>query len=44
LLFNSLGTAPNSAIQRYVNEKKVPYLSIPSGADKWGDYQRYPGQ
>ena len=41
-LFNTLGTAPNSAIQRYVNEKKVPNLFISSGADKWGDYQQFP--
>ncbi len=41
-LFSTLGTAPNTAIQRYVNEKKVPNLFISSGADKWGDYQRFP--
>jgi branched-chain amino acid transport system substrate-binding protein len=41
-LFNTLGTATNSAIQRYVNEKKVPHLFISSGADKWGDYQHFP--
>ena len=39
LLFNTLGTAPNTAIQRYVNQKKVPHLFISTGADKWGDYQ-----
>lgn len=42
LLFNSLGTAPNTAIQRYVNQKKVPHLFISTGADKWGDYQHFP--
>jgi branched-chain amino acid transport system substrate-binding protein len=42
LLFNTLGTAPNSAIQRYVNQKKVPHLLISTGADKWGDYQHFP--
>jgi branched-chain amino acid transport system substrate-binding protein len=41
-LFNTLGTATNSAIQRYVNEKKVPNLFVSSGADKWGDYQQFP--
>jgi branched-chain amino acid transport system substrate-binding protein len=42
LLFNTLGTAPNMAIQRYVNQKKVPHLFISTGADKWGDYHHFP--
>lgn len=42
LLFNTLGTATNSAIYRYVNQKKVPHLFVSSGADKWGDYQHFP--
>jgi branched-chain amino acid transport system substrate-binding protein len=42
LLFSTLGTAPNTAIQRYVNQKKVPQLFISTGADKWGDYQHFP--
>jgi branched-chain amino acid transport system substrate-binding protein len=42
LLFNTLGTPTNSAVRRYVNEKKVPHLFISSGADKWGDYQHFP--
>ena len=42
LLFNTLGTPTNSAIYRYVNEKKVPHLFISTGADKWGDYQHFP--
>jgi branched-chain amino acid transport system substrate-binding protein len=42
LLSNTLGVAFNSAISRYVNEKKVPHLFISSGADKRGDYQRFP--
>jgi branched-chain amino acid transport system substrate-binding protein len=42
LLFNTLGTPTNSAIQRYVNEKKVPHLFISAGADKFGDYQHFP--
>jgi branched-chain amino acid transport system substrate-binding protein len=41
-LFNTLGTPTNSAIQRYVNQKKVPHLFVATGADKWGDYQRFP--
>src|ERR1700744_702441 len=41
-LFNTLGTPTNTAIQRYVNQKKVPHLFISTGADKWGDYQHFP--
>src|ERR1700751_5546945 len=33
-LFNTLGTPTNSAIQRYVNEKKVPHLFISAGGAK----------
>src|SRR6202051_181555 len=41
-LFNTLGTPTNSAIQKYVNQKKVPNLFISTGADKWGDYEHFP--
>ena len=41
-LFQNLGTPTNTAIQRYVNMKKVPHLFISTGADKWGDYQHFP--
>jgi branched-chain amino acid transport system substrate-binding protein len=41
-LFNTLGTPSNTAIQRYVNQKKVPHLFLATGADKWGDYEHYP--
>jgi branched-chain amino acid transport system substrate-binding protein len=41
-LFNTLGTPTNSAIVRYVNQKKVPQLFIASGAAKWGDIKDYP--
>jgi branched-chain amino acid transport system substrate-binding protein len=42
LLFQTLGTPTNTAIHRYVNQKKVPHLFISTGADKWGDYQHFP--
>jgi branched-chain amino acid transport system substrate-binding protein len=42
LLFNNLGTACNSAIQKYVNQKQVPQLFISTGADKFADYQHFP--
>ncbi|MDB5372933.1 MAG: branched-chain amino acid transporter substrate-binding protein [Belnapia sp.] len=41
-LFNTLGTASNSAILRYVNQRKVPHLFLSTGADKWGSYQDTP--
>jgi branched-chain amino acid transport system substrate-binding protein len=41
-LFNTLGTAPNSAIRDYLNENKVPQLFVSTGASKFGDYQHYP--
>jgi branched-chain amino acid transport system substrate-binding protein len=37
--FATLGTPTNSAIVRYLNQKKVPQLFVATGADKWGDYQ-----
>jgi branched-chain amino acid transport system substrate-binding protein len=42
LLFNTLGTACNNAIQKYLNQKQVPHLFLSTGADKWGDYQHFP--
>nr|WP_294517440.1 ABC transporter substrate-binding protein [uncultured Rhodopila sp.] len=41
-LFGQLGTPTNSAIVRYVNQKKVPHLFLATGADKWGDYKEHP--
>jgi branched-chain amino acid transport system substrate-binding protein len=41
-IFGALGAAPNTAIQRYMNEKKVPQLFITSGATKWNDPQHLP--
>jgi branched-chain amino acid transport system substrate-binding protein len=41
-LFNTLGTPTNTAIVRYVNQKKVPHLFVATGAAKWGDYKQYP--
>src|SRR6202142_2574648 len=42
LIFNSLGTPPNSAIQKYMNTKKVPQLFVAAGATKWNDPQHFP--
>jgi branched-chain amino acid transport system substrate-binding protein len=42
LLFQTLGTPPNSAIHKYVNAKKVPHLFVATGATKWNDPRKYP--
>jgi len=42
LVFNPLGTASNSAIQKYMNAKKVPQLFVATGATKWGDPKNFP--
>ncbi len=40
--FATLGTPTNSAIERYMNMKKVPQLFVATGADKWGNYKQFP--
>ena len=42
LIFNPLGTPGNSAIQKYMNAKKVPQLFVSSGAAKWNDPKNFP--
>jgi ABC-type branched-subunit amino acid transport system substrate-binding protein len=42
LIFNSLGTPSNSAIQKYMNGKKLPQLFVASGASKWNDPSHFP--
>ena len=42
LIFQSIGTPTNSAIQKYMNAKKVPQLFIATGATKFGDPQNFP--
>jgi branched-chain amino acid transport system substrate-binding protein len=42
LIFNSLGTAMNSAIQKYMNTKKIPQLFVATGATKWNDPKEFP--
>jgi branched-chain amino acid transport system substrate-binding protein len=41
-IFNSLGTPSNSAIQKYMNGKKVPQLFVATGATKWNDPKEFP--
>jgi branched-chain amino acid transport system substrate-binding protein len=42
LVFSSLGTPSNTAIQKYMNARKVPQLFVSSGATKWNDPQNFP--
>jgi branched-chain amino acid transport system substrate-binding protein len=42
LIFQSVGTPSNTAIQKYMNERGVPQLFVGSGATKWNDPQHFP--
>jgi branched-chain amino acid transport system substrate-binding protein len=42
LIFQSLGTPSNTAIQKYMNAKQVPQLFVATGATKWGDPKNFP--
>ena len=42
LIFNSLGTPTNTAIHRYMNDKKIPQLFVATGATKWNDPKHFP--
>ena len=41
-IFNPLGTPPNTAIQKYLNDQKVPQLFVATGATKWNDPKKFP--
>ncbi|MBV8188904.1 MAG: ABC transporter substrate-binding protein [Alphaproteobacteria bacterium] len=40
--FNTLGTPTNTAIHKYMNQKKVPQLYVATGASKWGNPKEFP--
>src|SRR5579864_6211768 len=40
-LFGSLGTAPQTAVHKYLNAKGVPQLLLNTGASKWNDPKNY---
>jgi branched-chain amino acid transport system substrate-binding protein len=42
LVWGPLGTPSNTAIQKYMNAKKVPQLHVYTGASKWNDPQHFP--
>ena len=41
-VFQTLGTPPNSAIHKYMNQMKVPHLFVATGATKWNDPKNFP--
>jgi branched-chain amino acid transport system substrate-binding protein len=41
-VFQPLGTPPNSAIHKYMNQQKVPQLFVATGATKWNDAKNFP--
>jgi branched-chain amino acid transport system substrate-binding protein len=41
-IFSSIGTATNTSIQKYLNDRKIPQLFIGSGASKWNDPKNFP--
>ncbi len=42
LVFDPLGTPSNTAIQKYMNSKKIPQLFVATGATKWNDPKNFP--
>jgi branched-chain amino acid transport system substrate-binding protein len=42
LVFQTLGTPSNTAIRKYLNNKKVPQLFVATGASTWGQPKQYP--
>src|ERR1700677_4272038 len=42
VVFNPLGTPSNTAIEKYMNSKKVPQLFVATGATKWNDPKEFP--
>jgi branched-chain amino acid transport system substrate-binding protein len=42
LVFLATGTASNSAVQKYMNQQKVPQLFMSTGATKFGDPEHFP--
>ena len=41
-IVGTLGTPGNTAIHRYLNQKKIPHLFVTTGATKWADPKNFP--
>ena len=42
LIFNPIGDPTNAAVQKYLNQRKVPQLFVGAGDARFGDSKRYP--
>ena len=40
--YQLLGTATNTVVQKYLNQRKVPQLFVATGASKWGNPKDFP--
>lgn len=41
-MYQGLGTPTQSAVHRYLNQKKVPQIFVSTGAEKWADPEHFP--
>lgn len=41
-LYQTLGTPSNSAVIKYLNQRKVPHLMLSSGGALFGEHEKYP--
>lgn len=41
-IYQLLGTPTNTAVHKYLNQKKVPQLFVATGASKWGNPKDFP--
>lgn len=42
MIYQSVGTPSNAAIQKFLNARKVPQLFVASNATRWGDPEHFP--
>jgi ABC-type branched-subunit amino acid transport system substrate-binding protein len=42
LIYQSVGTPSNAAIQKFLNARKMPQLFVASNATRWGDPEHFP--
>lgn len=41
-VLNGIGSAPQLAVQRYMNQRKVPQLFVGAGVDRWSQPDKFP--
>lgn len=42
LMFNPIGAPTNGAIQKYLNQRKIPQLFVGAGDSRFGDFRHFP--